>query len=101
MTQIHKYIEIKLKLILKFQLITMCVLIPGVTIQPKALKASDLQASAPTNGLGVLDTCFLLRYFSPGNGLGALSHSFKTALKMGALQNSCFEACSIGYWASL
>ena len=50
---------------------------------------------APTNDLGALKISLLFCYSLTYNGLGALSCPFKMALKMGALQNPYFEACSL------
>ena len=53
---------------------------------------------APTNDLGALESSLLFCYSLTCNGLGALSCTFKMALKMGALQNPYFEAWCACMW---
>ena len=53
-----------------------------------------MASGAPTDGLGAIESSLLFCYSLTCNGLGALSCSFKMALKMGALRNPYFEAWS-------
>ena len=62
----------------------------GLTIT----EGTEGQFGATTLDLGALESSLLFCYSLTCNGLGALSCPFKMALKMGALQNSYFEAWS-------